>query len=166
MSNLTTSTLKFNNDGDLVIVNPDGCEVRVGCASDMINYSSSYFDNTDKSPNEPYDANCDEDLEILKLVKGYLASYLQKILDDSDDVIEEVINRECEKKIKELTEENLQLKDRVVRLEVKIDQLSSMLTELLLMKNCEEPSYTPPYTPYPGTFPPIWGGDTITSMSE
>lgn len=174
--------IKFDNSGNLTFTDDNGVEriidpkfsdaVNKAYSYDTLNaldnsvyagvssYSSSYSGSYD-SRNE-LNEDDKEDLEILRLVKGYLASYLQKVLDDPDSVIEETINKKNEEKIKELIEENRHLKSHISILEARLDELTDILEKNGLTRepwnwgstfpwNLPNTPLTAPYYQYQGT---------------
>jgi seryl-tRNA synthetase len=100
-----------------------------------------------------------DDLEILNLLKGYLAKYVEQFFEDPDDVVREAL--------KARDEEIKKLENKIKELEEKIDNL------LLRTPGTETPSIPEerpwePYNPYvssPWTpLNPTWygGGSGIT----
>lgn len=99
-----------------------------------------------------------DDLEILNLLKGYLAKYVEQFFEDPDDVVREAL--------KARDEEIKKLENKIKELEEKIDNL------LLRIPGTETPSIPDggpwePYNPYTSPWTPInptWfgGGSGIT----
>ncbi len=81
-----------------------------------------------------------EDLELLKLVKDYLAIYVQKILDDPDCVIERIINKEYEQKIKILESRVNELENKLYRLEGILEVINNKIdTDILKITSSSYP---------------------------
>ena len=174
MSNINISDMEFDQYGNLVYKDTGGVKrilnaMNIGNVSYGIDEVLNSFDNNISSSlnyagtyNSERDSELSEDdkedHEILRLVKGYLASYLQKVLDDPDSVIEETINKKNEEKIKELIEENRNLKSNISILETKLNELTEILEKNGLTNKAWDP-YTTPWwklwtdnpssTPYP-----------------
>jgi hypothetical protein len=102
-----------------------------------------------------------DDLEILNLLKGYLAKYLEQFFENPDDVVREAL--------KARDEEIKRLENKIKKLEEKIDNL------LLGIPTPTEGTPIPPdelpYKPYTSPWSPIdpiWygGGIGITSGQQ
>jgi len=95
-----------------------------------------------------------DDLEILNLLKGYLAKYLEQFFENPDDVVREAL--------KARDEEIKRLENKIKELEEKIDNL------LLGIPTPTEGTPIPPdelpYKPYTSPWNSVWygGGSGIT----
>ena len=116
------------------------------------------FDDSDKQEEGPDK----DDLEILNLLKGYLAKYVEQFFEDPDDVVREAL--------KARDEEIKKLENKIKELEEKIDNL------LLRIPGTETPGIPEerpwePYNPYTSPWTPInptWfgGGSGITLVGS
>jgi hypothetical protein len=122
-------------------------------AIDHVNSDGGFGDGFTKEKQEEEPDK--DDLEILNLLKGYLAKYVEQFFEDPDDVVREAL--------KARDEEIKKLENKIKELEEKIDNL------LLRIPGTGIPEERPwePYNPYTSPWTPIdptWfeGGSGIT----
>ena len=95
-----------------------------------------------------------DDLEILNLLKGYLAKYLEQFFENPDDVVREALKARDEE---------------IKRLENKIKELEEKINNLLLRiptptPGIPDPDELEPYKPYTSPWTPldpVWYGGGI-----
>ena len=95
-----------------------------------------------------------DDLEILNLLKGYLAKYLEQFFENPDDVVREALKARDEE---------------IKRLENKIKELEEKINNLLLRiptptPGIPDPDELKPYKPYTSPWTPLdptWYGGGI-----
>jgi len=116
-----------------------------------INHANRDDDKQEEGPDK-------DDLEILNLLKGYLAKYVEQFFENPDDVIREALKARDEE---------------IKRLENKIKELEEKINNLLLttptpgIGGIEERPYKPYTSPW-SPIDPIWygGGIGITSGQQ
>ena len=129
-------------------------------AIDHVNRDGDFGDGFTKAKQE--EGPDKDDLEILSLLKGYLAKYVEQFFEDPDDVVREAL--------KARDEEIKKLENKIKELEEKIDNLLLRIPTPLGTETPSIPEERPwePYNPYvssPWTpLNPTWygGGSGIT----
>lgn len=121
-------------------------------AIDHVNVDCDFGDGFTKEKQEEEPDK--DDLEILNLLKGYLAKYLEHFFENPDDVVREVL--------KARDEEIKRLENKIKELEEKIDNL--LLRIPTPTPGIPEEGPWEPYKPYTSPWSPIdptWYGGGI-----
>ena len=122
-------------------------------------YNVGAIDHVNRNDGDKQEDGPDkDDLEILNLLKGYLAKYVEQFFENPDDVIREALKARDEE---------------IKRLENKIKELEEKINNLLLttptpgIGGIEERPYKPYTSPW-SPIDPIWygGGIGITSGQQ
>jgi len=131
-------------------------------AIDHVNVDCDFGDGFTKAKQE--EGPDKDDLEILNLLKGYLAKYLEQFFENPDDVVREVL--------KARDEEIKRLENKIKELEEKIDNLLLRIPTPTPGIPEEGPWEGPlePYNPYTSPWSPIdptwYGGGTGITLGQ